>query len=146
VLNQNICEMVLDLWDLPNLTCRKLITYRTNKAVQGQTCRRRFQTPHRAGKVQEHHSGFMCSLPSTLKTEATWPSGMSVDVVCRMVNKTNFVALSPQAIYTEWATSTCLRNLVPPFTDRGVSRGQRGRSHTAVNRSFLDRRRYFYFK
>jgi hypothetical protein len=39
-------------------------------------------------------------------------------------NKTNIVALSPQAKYTDWATATCRRNLVPNFVDRGVSRGQ----------------------
>jgi hypothetical protein len=32
---------------------------------------------------------------------------------------------------------------VPTFEDRGVSRGQRGRTPTAVSLSFLDRSRYF---
>jgi hypothetical protein len=36
--------------------------------------------------------------------------------------------------------------LVPTVVDRGVSRGQRGGSPTAVNLSFLDRSRYFSFK
>jgi hypothetical protein len=49
------------------------------------------------------------------------------------------VAFSPQANYTDWATATCRRNLVPTFVDRGVSRGQRGRSPMVVNLSFLDR-------
>jgi hypothetical protein len=35
---------------------------------------------------------------------------------------------------------------VPTFVDSGVSRGQRGRSPTVVNLSFLDRSRYFSFK
>jgi hypothetical protein len=35
---------------------------------------------------------------------------------------------------------------VPTFVDRGVSRGQRGGTPTAVNLSFLDRSRYFSFK
>jgi hypothetical protein len=48
------------------------------------------------------------------------------------------VALSPRANYTDWATATCRRNLVPNFVDRGVSRGQRGESPTVVNLSFLD--------
>jgi hypothetical protein len=39
-----------------------------------------------------------------------------------------------------------LANLVPNFADRVVSRGQRGRSPTVVNRSFLDRSCYFSFK
>jgi hypothetical protein len=43
-------------------------------------------------------------------------------------------------------TATCPRNLVPTFVDRRVSRGQRGRSPTVVNLSFLDRSRYFSFK
>jgi hypothetical protein len=58
----------------------------------------------------------------------------------------NSVALSPQANYTDWATATCRRNLVPTFADRGVSRGQPGGSPTAVNLSFLDRSRYFSFQ
>jgi hypothetical protein len=49
------------------------------------------------------------------------------------------VALSPRANYTDSATSTCRRNLVSTFVDRGVSRGQRGGSPTVVNLSFLDR-------
>jgi hypothetical protein len=59
------------------------------------------------------------------------------------IKQTNSVAFSPQANYTDWATATCWRNLVPTFVDRGVSRGQRGGSHTVVNLSFLDRSRYF---
>jgi hypothetical protein len=51
----------------------------------------------------------------------------------------NSVALSPQAKYTDWATATCGRNLVPTFADRGVSRSQRGGSPTVVNLSFLNR-------
>jgi hypothetical protein len=46
--------------------------------------------------------------------------------------KPNSVAFSPQANYTDWATATCRRNLVPTFVDRGVSRGQRGGSPTVV--------------
>jgi hypothetical protein len=56
------------------------------------------------------------------------------------------MALSPQANYTDWANATYRRNLVPTFVDRGVSRGQRGRSPTVVNLSFLDQSRYFSFK
>jgi hypothetical protein len=39
---------------------------------------------------------------------------------------TNSVAFSPQANYTDWATATCQRKLVPTFADRRVSHGQRG--------------------
>jgi hypothetical protein len=60
--------------------------------------------------------------------------------------QTNSVALSPQANYTDWVTATCQRNLVPTFMDRGVSRGQRGRSPTIVNLSYLDQNHYFSFK
>jgi hypothetical protein len=56
-------------------------------------------------------------------------------------NKTNPVALCPQANYTDWSTVTCRRNLVPTSVERGVSRGQRGGSPTVVNLSFLDRER-----
>jgi hypothetical protein len=41
------------------------------------------------------------------------------------------VVLSPRANYTDWATATCWRNLLPTFADRGVSRGQRGGSPAA---------------
>jgi hypothetical protein len=53
----------------------------------------------------------------------------------------NSVAFSPQANYTDWATATYRRNLVPTFVDRGVSRDQRGGSPAIVNLSFLDRSR-----
>jgi hypothetical protein len=59
--------------------------------------------------------------------------------------QTNFVALSPQANYTDWVTATW-RNLVPNLVDRGVLNGQRGGSPTVVNLSFLDRSRYFSFE
>jgi hypothetical protein len=54
------------------------------------------------------------------------------------------MAFSPQANYTDWATDTCWRNVMPTFVDRGVSRGQHGGSPTVVNLSFLDRSRYFF--
>jgi hypothetical protein len=60
--------------------------------------------------------------------------------------KTNSVALSPRANYTDWSTATCRRNLISTFVDRGVSRGQRGGSPTVVDLSFLDRSHYFSFK
>jgi hypothetical protein len=67
-------------------------------------------------------------------------------IMRRLVLYTNSVAISPQANYTDWATATCQRNLVPTFADRGVSRGQRGGSPTVVNLSFLDRNLHFSFK
>jgi hypothetical protein len=56
------------------------------------------------------------------------------------------MAFSLQANYTDWATATCRRNLVPTIVDRGVSRGQCGGTPTVVNLSFLDRSHYFSFK
>jgi hypothetical protein len=56
------------------------------------------------------------------------------------------VALSPQSNYTDWATTTCRRNLVPTFVDRGVSRRQRGGSPTVVNPNYLARSLYFFFQ
>jgi hypothetical protein len=58
--------------------------------------------------------------------------------------KTNSVAFSPQASYTDWTTATCWRNLVPTFADRGVSRGQCSGSPTVINLSFLDQSRSFF--
>jgi hypothetical protein len=60
--------------------------------------------------------------------------------------KTNSVDLSPLTNYTDWATATCRRNLVPTFVARGVSRGQRGGSPTVVNLSFLDHINDFKYK
>jgi hypothetical protein len=40
-----------------------------------------------------------------------------------LYNQTNSVPFSPQAIYTDWATATCWRILVPTFVDRGVFLG-----------------------
>jgi hypothetical protein len=60
--------------------------------------------------------------------------------------KTNSMAFSPQANYTNWATATCWQNLVPTCADRGVSRGQRGESPTVINLNFLHRSHYFSFK
>jgi hypothetical protein len=45
----------------------------------------------------------------------------------------NSVAFSPQANYIDWATTTCQRNLVPTFVDRGVTRGQARLISTVVN-------------
>jgi hypothetical protein len=61
-------------------------------------------------------------------------------------NKKNSVTFSPQAKYTDRATATFWRNLVPTFADRGVSRGQRSGSLTVVNLSILDQSRYISFK
>jgi hypothetical protein len=49
-----------------------------------------------------------------------------------------------QANYTDGVAATGRRILVPAFVDRGLSRGQRGGTSTAVNLSFLDWSRYFF--
>jgi hypothetical protein len=54
--------------------------------------------------------------------------------------KTNSLAFSTQANYTDWATATGQQILVPTLVDGGVSRGQCGGTPTAVNLNFLDRR------
>jgi hypothetical protein len=55
----------------------------------------------------------------------------------------NSVAFSPQANYTDWATATDRRILLPTFADRGVSRGQRGGTPMVVNFSCINRSLYF---
>jgi hypothetical protein len=56
------------------------------------------------------------------------------------------MVLSLQANYTDCATATCRRNLVPTFVDRGVSCGQGSGAPWVVNLNFLDQSRYFSFK
>jgi hypothetical protein len=53
---------------------------------------------------------------------------------------------SLQANYTDGTTAAGRGILVPTFADRGVSRGQRGGTPTAVNLSFIDRSRYFFLQ
>jgi hypothetical protein len=60
--------------------------------------------------------------------------------------KTNSVALSPQAKYTDWATATFRWNLMPTFADGGLLHGQRGGSPAVVNLCFLNRSLYFFFR
>jgi hypothetical protein len=60
--------------------------------------------------------------------------------------KTNSVAFSPEANYSDRSTGHCWRSLVPTFADRGASRSQRGGTFKAVNLSFLDQSRYVFFQ
>jgi hypothetical protein len=65
------------------------------------------------------------------KHERAQEEGNWKRIVMTITNsKTNFVALSPRANYTDWATATCWWSLVPTLADRGVSRGQRSGSPT----------------
>jgi hypothetical protein len=57
----------------------------------------------------------------------------SINTLKKTNKQKNSVALSPQANYTDWATATCQRHLVPTFVDRVVSRGQLCGSPTVVN-------------
>jgi hypothetical protein len=59
---------------------------------------------------------------------------------------TNSLSFSPQSKYTDWAPATCQRNLVPTFSERVVSPGQRGGSPMVVNLSLLDRNPTFLSK
>jgi hypothetical protein len=63
-----------------------------------------------------------------------------------ILGKTNSVASSPQANYTDWAPATGRQILLPTIVDRGVSRGQRDGTPSAVNLCFLDWSRYFFFQ
>jgi hypothetical protein len=60
--------------------------------------------------------------------------------------QTNSVSFSLRANYTDRVTAICRQSLLPTFADRGVSRGQRGGTHTAVNLRFLDQSRCFFFQ
>jgi hypothetical protein len=89
-----------------------------------------------------------CS-PSMLADSSLWPYSSS-QLRCKQpeINTTwrNSLALSPQANYTDCATATWWRNLIPTFADRGVSGCQGDRSPMVINLSFLDWSRYFSFK
>jgi hypothetical protein len=76
------------------------------------------------------------------KKNQSWSRSLCIVCACEHFwnkQKKNSMALIPWANYTDLATATCRRNLVPTFVDRGVSCGQRGGSPTVVNLSFLDR-------
>jgi hypothetical protein len=64
---------------------------------------------------------YLWSLTSKLKfMKIRWsnsPSGKATE----KNNRTNSVDFSPQANYTEWATATCWRNLVPTLWIEGSS-------------------------
>jgi hypothetical protein len=74
------------------------------------------------------------------------PSHASDHTINIGTKQRNSVALGLQTNYIDWADATGRRILVPTFVDRGVSRGQRGGNSKAVNLSFLDRSRYFFFQ
>jgi hypothetical protein len=66
-------------------------------------------------------------------------------MLCSMM--TNSEAFSPQVNYTNWTTVTCRRLLMSPFADGvGGSRGQCCGRRTAVNLSYPDRSRHFFFQ
>jgi hypothetical protein len=76
----------------------------------------------------------------TYRFECIW------DLHTHVASKTNSVAYSPQANYTDWATATVWRILMPTFAGRGVSRGQHCRTPTVINFSVLHWSRYYFFQ
>jgi hypothetical protein len=58
-----------------------------------------------------------------------------------MYMKNPFVAASES-----FKAGNMIMKLVPTFLDRGVSRGQRSGIPMAINLSFLDQSRYFFFE
>jgi hypothetical protein len=83
-----------------------------------------------------------CTTMCTTALLTCYGAGHGCKISDIFTNKTNSVAFSPQANYTDWATATGRRILVPTFADRVVSHCQRGGSHTVVNLSVLERNRY----
>jgi hypothetical protein len=69
-----------------------------------------------------------------------------MEVTFEIQTKTNSVVFGLQATYTDWASATSRRILVPTFVDRELSRGQRGGTSTAVRLGFLDWSRYVFFQ
>jgi hypothetical protein len=63
-------------------------------------------------------------------TKHTTHSEYNANTINKYFKKLNSVAFSPQANYTDCATATCRRNLVPSFADRGVSRGPARRNRS----------------
>jgi hypothetical protein len=61
-------------------------------------------------------------------------------------NKNELRGLQSASELYRLTTATCWQNLVQTFVDGGVTHGQRGRSPTVVNLSFLDSSSYFSFK
>jgi hypothetical protein len=96
-------------------------------------------------KIELRIACFLLSRKHVFKLTIIWKTSGFLCGPCSAGYHTNSVTLSPQANYTDWATATCQRNLVPAFAERGVSRGQSGGISAAGNLSFLDRSRYFFF-
>jgi hypothetical protein len=57
-----------------------------------------------------------------------------------------FMAFSLQANYTDWVTATSWQIVVQSLVDRGMSCCQCGGTPTAINLSFLDWSRHFFFQ
>jgi hypothetical protein len=74
--------------------------------------------------------------------------GYRVTVESHLINlskeQTNSVSFNPQANYTDKATASCRRILLPTLADRGASHGQSSGSPTDLNLSFLDRKDTIY--
>jgi hypothetical protein len=59
--------------------------------------------------------------------------GLFFNMDLKQTNKTNSVALSPRANYTDWATATCRRNLVSTFVDKLADNA--GNNEKAIRRN-----------
>jgi hypothetical protein len=86
------------------------------------------------------------NMPTDGPTGTTHCSVTALASLLGRQKRVNSVSFSPQANCTDWTTATGWRNLVPTSVDRGMSRGQRGGSPTAVNLSFSDRSHYVFFQ
>jgi hypothetical protein len=99
---------------------------RTQNRTGQDTGEHRSRTVIRSSRVQGQRKGK--SSWTRMKNRSNWsPEKLQWTAVliinfrrnCSKTNKTNSVALSPQANYTDWATAICWRNLEPAFADRG---------------------------
>jgi hypothetical protein len=79
------------------------------------------------------------------KYEVIYLRKLSYVIYSKTHKQINFLAFCPQAKYTDWATATIRRILMPTFANRELYLGQCSGTPTAVNLRFLDRSRYFSF-
>jgi hypothetical protein len=76
----------------------------------------------------------------TMRTRVSFPRGRAAGAwsCCPPTSHAEAKNQTNSFAFTDWATATSWRNLVPTFMDRGVSRCQRSGSPMVVNFSFLD--------
>jgi hypothetical protein len=150
-------SQLMDIISRLFLSCKNIIIYTASvitrfiELIQSLACPRIVVHKAQNGAIWK----VLPTIPTMYENSASIPAfgiaslrfaSQIVYKCCERQIKTNPVALSPQANYTDWVTATFRRNLVPTFVDRGLSRGQRSGSPTVVNISFLDWGRYISFK